>query len=151
MMARITRRRFVKIGTAAALCALCPSSLLRAQPPAAKVIDCGPLTDFKEDGIYEAFVGREFFLIRSEGRLYAASNICTDEVYTLTPAPDRKSLYCRKHKSYFNLDGSVLKGRPKVGLPRFRIGLDARKHVIVDLRESFSQERWNEAGASLAV
>lgn len=103
--------------------------------PAAKAFDAGPLADYGTDGVYDAFRGDGFFLVRRNREIIALSSICTHRGCKVRPQADRSYL-CKCHGSRFDPEGKVLKAPAKRDLPRLKVALDERRHLLVRLPPS---------------
>lgn len=131
---KLTRRQFMLMGTSfLSGCALAgvgndngPKSLTGEEA----IIYAGPSDDFREEGVYDRFRSRGFFLIRHGGRLSALSSICPHRRCTLNVALNG-SFICPCHGSTFDPDGTVTRGpaRRDLSLPPIRI--DSRGGVWV--------------------
>lgn len=146
----LDRRRFLAIGSGCVLGALGATTAEAADKSAA--VDIGKLKDFAEDGISEAFVKHEFFVIRDDGRLFAASTTCPHKGNSLHKDQDDSSrIVCDGHGSTFNASGTVAIGPATSGLVRLGIAVNAEGHVIVNPREEFPQDNWSDAKSYIDV
>jgi cytochrome b6-f complex iron-sulfur subunit len=153
-----TSRRGFLIATATVAAALgLPVLSTLGDPPstapaagAAAPIDAGALGDFSADGVTETFAKTgKFFIIREDGKLYASSSLCTHKRCVLTFQDNE--LYCKCHRSEFDLTGVPTAGPAKRPLERYGVTLDDSKHVLVDKSKKFPQEKWDDAGSFLKV
>ena len=147
-MTQINRRDFLAGATVAlCACASCPAAKGKAS---GEPVDLGPLTDFKDDGINSKWAqSHEFFVVRSKGRIYAPSAICTHKRAALDV--DGNRFECPKHGSLFELTGKPIKAPASRSLPRYGIRVDDRGHLIVDPDQRFDEKRWGDGGASVAA
>lgn len=138
----LNRRQFV-ILTAAAAAGCKPESEQPAAAPSSRPttapsvstgegIDAGPLDGFSEEGIYDAFRDRGFFVIRRDKKLSALSSICTHKGCKVRAQTDR-SFLCKCHGSTFDPDGKVTKGPAKLDLPRLSVAEDGQNHLRVNV------------------
>jgi cytochrome b6-f complex iron-sulfur subunit len=95
-----------------------------------RTVDAGPSGAYAADGLYEGFRNQGFFLVRSGGRLFALSSICTHRVSKLDVQPDH-SFHCPSHGSNFDPNGKVTHGPAVRDLPVFPVHTDERGHVMV--------------------
>jgi cytochrome b6-f complex iron-sulfur subunit len=156
-MKNLTRRDFLM--TAAATAAVISLPVLQsygddatppAKPaaPAGPPVDAGALSSFDKDGIYDKFAkSNKFFIIRQDGKLYAATTVCTHRGAQIVYEKDKGDIFCPKHKSYFSVEGTVTAGPAKSSLPRFAVSLDDNKHVMVDKSKSFKEVEWTDAAS----
>ena len=97
----LSRRRFLAAGSGCILGALG----VAAGAEAAKVptVDIGTLKDFAEDGISEKFTKDDFFVLRHQGKLFAASTTCPHMGNTLRlDSQDATRILCGNHGSTFD-------------------------------------------------
>ncbi len=146
----INRRRFLAVGSGCVLGAL--GGVARASTGGWPPVDIGPLKNFAQDVISENFFQEDFFVIRHEGRLYAASTVCPhmSNVLHLDPQ-DATRIVCSGHGSVFNAEGAVVVGPASSGLVRFGISVNGAGHVIVNRNREFPQEKWTEKDCYLVV
>jgi Rieske Fe-S protein len=151
-MQDMNRREFVAMAaTACAACACGASQSLAAEK--AGPVDAGLASQYSRDGISDKFLkSHHFFLVRSQGKLFAVSGICTHKggALILNPA-DHTRIKCTKHDSVFDVQGQVLHPPARSGLARLGISLDEQKHVVVDAAKKFEQGHWDQAGSYLTV
>lgn len=124
------RRQFIKLTTAASLCAAAGCPHLVAQVGAERVIDAGPVDNYSKDGVYDTYRNLGFFVIRKDGQLTALSSICTHRQVQLKAEPDG-SFYCRRHGSTFDPSGHVTKGPASRDLPRLSTSVNNAGHLLV--------------------
>src|SRR4051794_3372204 len=119
----IDRREFVQItvgaivGCAVCGCASTPGAQegpMRAE--ARTPIDAGAVSQYANDGIYDAHQEKGFFVVRHGADLVAVSSICTHQRCKLKPEPNQTFL-CPCHGSRFDLDGHVTRGPASRNLP----------------------------------
>ena len=109
-----------------------PGEPRRATTGPAGTFDAGPASDFQADGVYEAFRGDGFFLVRRGQQLSALSSVCTHKGCKVR-AQDDRSYLCKCHGSRFDAEGKVQKPPAKRDLPRLKVALDENEHVLVQL------------------
>lgn len=81
--------------------------------------------------------GHKILVTRSGKTVMALSSVCTHNKGNLkAKADDPKIAWCPLHQSEFKLDGSLVKGPAKVGLPVFAIRLSAAGLVEIDPGQS---------------
>ena len=107
------------------------------------------LSAYGQDGTYDQFAKKGFFIIRKDGRIVAQSSVCTHKRGRLTPVRD--GFYCKVHGSAFTFDGKVTRPPAKVDLARYAISLDANKHVMVDTSKRIERGGFGAAGAYVDV
>ena len=107
---------------------------------AGEVFDAGALSDYGTEGVYDAFRGDGFFLVRREREIIALSSVCTHKGCKVRAQADRSYL-CKCHGSRFDQAGKVLKAPAKRDLPRLKVALDERGHVLVRLPPSKPKKR----------
>src|SRR5260370_1523370 len=113
MNKNIKRRHFL-ILTAAVLAG---SKAIQANPANERVVDVGPASNYAKEGVYSAFEGQGFFIVRKGSQLFALSPFCTHKKCKLAAQSDH-SFYCRSHGSSFNPDGKLTAGRAQRDLPQ---------------------------------
>jgi Rieske Fe-S protein len=112
-------------------------------PPNAGPVDAGLLSSYNRDGISDKFAhSNRIFIIRDGGKLFAASATCPHRGALITL--DNGNLHCKRHNSFFSIEGTVTDGPAKSSLPRYAISLDDKKHVIVDKSKSFKESQWDD-------
>jgi Rieske Fe-S protein len=129
---KINRREFLVL--TAGFAAGC-SSMENSGPPAAsrqRTVDTGPAGNFATDGVYAAFRGQGFFIVRRGDRLFALSAICTHRQCNLHVEPDR-SFHCPCHGSTFDPRGHVTHGPARRDLPVFATSVNERGDLLVTL------------------
>ena len=137
------RRRFVILSAAAVAGACCGAGETQSattEPAASsagdaeeKVVDAGPLAEFRTDKVYDDFRDQGVFVIRREKKVFALSSVCTHKRCKVRAQSDG-SFLCRCHKSTFDPDGRVTKGPATRDLPRLPVATDERDHLLVKLR-----------------
>jgi nitrite reductase/ring-hydroxylating ferredoxin subunit len=146
----LDRRRFLSISSGCVLGALGGTTSEAADKAA--TVDIGKLADFSEDGISEAFVKHDFFVIRNEGRLFAVSTTCPHKGNVLHKDPEDSSrIVCEGHGSTFNASGKVAVGPASTGLVRLGISVNGEGHVIVNPTEEFPEDNWTDRQSSIEV
>ncbi len=146
----INRRRFLAVGSGCVLGALGGASGAAADkaPP----VDIGALTKFSEDGISEEFTARDFFVIRYQGRLFAASTTCPHMGAILQRDPqDATRIKCGTHGSVFDGEGLATVGPASGGLTRLGISVNKDGHVLVDANKQFPRDKWADKGCYVEV
>ena len=141
----INRRRFLAVGSGCVLGALGAASGAAAGklPP----VDIGPANKFAQDGISEEFVKDDFFVIRYQGRLFAASTTCPHMGSTLQrDSQDTTRIKCGAHGSVFDAEGVVMVGPASSGLIRLGITVNGEGHTIVNRNQEFPQDKWTDKG-----
>ena len=146
----LSRRQFTVLGLAAASSCVPPSETradaatagaARTVGPdevggrAARVFDAGLLSEYAAHGVYDAFRGDGFFLVRREREIIAISSVCTHKGCKVRPQADR-SFLCKCHGSRFDPNGKVINPPARRDLPRLKVALGANKHVLVRLPET---------------
>lgn len=146
----IKRRRFILTGSGGVLGALRTMSGTAAEK--ALPVDIGAVTKFAEDGISEDFTDRDFFVIRHQGCLFAASTVCPHMENTLSRDPeDPTRITCSGHGSVFDGEGVVMVGPASTGLTRLGITVNKDGHAIVDPNKQFTQDKWTDKGCYIEV
>ncbi|MBM3858424.1 MAG: Rieske (2Fe-2S) protein [Verrucomicrobia bacterium] len=147
---KLNRREFIAVGSGCVLAAVAKA----AEKPQKKLapVDIGPLEKFSKDGILEEFTGDDFFVIRHQNQLFAASTKCPHMGHALRVDPNNsKRIICGSHDAVFDPDGTVVVGPAATGLIRHGISVNEKGNVIVDRNKKFPQDKWTEDGNSLFV
>jgi Rieske Fe-S protein len=137
----LNRRQFV-IATAASACAcaLADEALAQAKKDDAVTIDCGPLGDYPEPGLYDKFLKpNKVLLVREEKRLFAIHGVCTHKACTVRIKDEK--ITCPCHGSTFSNEGVPVKEPAKASLFRYGIKLDGER-IIVDRSKRFGEKEW---------
>ncbi len=143
----LNRRQFLAVGSGCVLGALAVAAADKKKLP---TVDIGKLKDYTEDGISEKFTDDDFFVMRHQGKLFAASTTCPHMGKTLRRDPqDATRILCGAHGSTFDGEGMVQVGPATSGLVRLGISVNAEGHVIVDPNKEFPQDKWTEKGCYL--
>jgi len=145
----LSRRRFLAVGSGCVL-----GALGAAAADAAKVatVDIGKLKDFAEDGISVKFIKDDFFVIRHQGKLFAASTNCPHMGNTLRlDSQDATRILCGTHGSTFDGEGMVQVGPASSGLTRLGITLNAEGHLVVNPAKEFPQDKWTDKGCFVEI
>lgn len=146
----LSRRRFFAVGSGYAIGCLCGARLAAAAET--QTIDIGALNGFSEDGISEEFIKQGFFVIRHEGRLFAASATCPHKGNELRrDAADPGQIVCEGHGSTFDAAGNVAIGPATTGLVRLGIAVNDKGHVIVEPGKEFPQDDWSDKSSYLEI
>lgn len=125
----LTRKRFLYLATA--FCAGCKTmNQTGGSAGTARVVDAGPATAYEKEGVYGAFAGQGFFVVRRGGALAALSSFCTHRHCQLNAEPDR-SYYCDCHGSTFDAAGKVTHGPAMRDLPVLPLAQNEAGHLIV--------------------
>jgi Rieske Fe-S protein len=124
------RRKFITLTTVASLCAATGCPIRAAEGGPEQVIDAGPVGDYAEDGVYDAYRSLGFFVIRRGSELMALSSFCTHRQVQLKAEPDC-SFYCRRHGSTFDPNGHVTKGPASRNLPKLNTSVSSSGHLLV--------------------
>jgi len=95
-----------------------------------RVVDAGPANLYQHDGVYTSFMSSGFFVVRSEGRLFALSSYCTHRQCKLESEPDR-TFYCQCHGSTFDAKGKVTEGPAVKDLPILATATNSAGHLLV--------------------
>lgn len=146
----INRRRFLAVASGCVISAAGSASGATAGglPP----VDIGSLKRFDKDGISEEFIQHDFFVIRYQGHLYAASTTCPHMGNTLyRDSNDDTRILCRGHESVFTAEGLAVVGPASSGLVRLGIAVNAEGHVMVNPNKQFPQDKWDDKGSCLVI
>lgn len=137
----LSRRQFICLTAAVGVgCVISRTQALASSNPAEATtqsvlppgaVDAGPLAEFTDDDVYDAFREQGFFVIRRGEILFALSSICTHKGCKVR-VQDDLSFLCKCHGSRFDKDGHVTKGPAKRDLPRLAVAADEQKHLLVD-------------------
>ncbi len=155
-MPDLNRRQFLM--AAAATAAVISLPVLQTQaadtpaPPSGKPIDVGGIKSYDKDGINDKWAKKNkggFFVVRQDGKLYAATSTCTHRGATITL--DNGEMVCHQHNSHFSVQGTVTAGPAKASLPRYAISVDDNGHVQVDKSKQFAEKDWDDAAASVKI
>jgi nitrite reductase/ring-hydroxylating ferredoxin subunit len=107
---------------------------------------------FTEEGVFDEFIKDDFFVIRYQDKLFAASTTCPHMGGILQRDPqDSKRVSCGIHGSVFDTEGIAIVGPASTGLVRFGISVNKEGHAIVDPNQQFPQDRWTDKGCYLAM
>lgn len=139
----LSRRGFLCLSSGCAFAAA--AAARQAQGAWGDPIPIAPLTDFTKDGISEAFIRHNFFIVRHEGRLYAVTSICPHEqnyLFRSTDNPDE--IACSGHDSVFDSEGKHVSGRARRSLERFGIAVDDKGIVLIDTNKKFGEKQWDD-------
>jgi Rieske Fe-S protein len=63
----------------------------------------------------------------------------------------KDEFYCPAHKSEFSYEGTVTAGPAKSSLPRYKISVDDKGHVIVDCSKEFSESKWDDTDSFVTI
>ena len=156
----LNRRNFLA-AAAAVTCACavgCPFAADAFGADDAAPVDVGTLADFAKDGPYDKFAKKptSLLVIRSEGKLYAPTALCTHKNANLKV--EDGEIVCPKHDSPFDLQG-VPKPMTKDGdetpakkpLVRYAISKNAEGKLIVDKSKSFDKDKWDDPASFIKV
>gem|GEM_PF-2456806 len=142
----INRRRFLAVASGGVLGAAGGAS------GALPTVDIGPLKSFDKDVISEDFIRHDFFVIRYQGRLYAASTTCPHMGGTLYRDPnDDTRILCRSHESVFSAEGLATVGPASGGVVRLGITVNAEGRVIVNPNKQFPCDKWEDKGSYVVI
>ncbi|MCX7826132.1 MAG: Rieske 2Fe-2S domain-containing protein [Verrucomicrobiae bacterium] len=115
-------------------------------------VDIGPLKGFEKDGISEDFIRNDFFVIRYQGRLFAASTTCPHMGGALYRDPnDDRRILCRTHESVFNDEGVATVGPASGGVVRLGISVNKEGRVIVNPNKQFPCDKWDDKGSYVLI
>jgi len=143
----ISRRAFLAIG-----CCGCAAGRLAAATEQPKPVDIGVPSDFSEDGISDKFTPHDFCVVRRDGRLFAMASLCSHMgEFLLRDPSDPDRIKCSAHESMFDGEGRVLVGPATVSLARLGISVNASGKIIVDPAKRFTDDKWEDAGAYIAL
>ena len=146
----INRRQFIALGSGCVLGGLVAVS--NAADGKAKAVNIGALKSFNADGISEQFIEHDFFVMRYQGKLFAASNVCPHMGGTLARDPnDSSRIICRMHESVFNSEGMVMVAPASSGMVRLGISVNAEGQVVVDPSKEFPQDKWEDKASFIEV
>lgn len=147
-----SRREVLTRLTVCGACAavgLCTGDLF-AGGPKGETIDLAPLSEFPTDDVYDTYArSRKLFILRKDGKLHAASALCTHKGALVNKQKDG-SIMCPKHKTIYDNDGISMKGPGKASLPRFAIKIENGR-VIVDTTKVFEERQWDDPAASATI
>ena len=146
----INRRRFLAVGSGCVLGAFGGASIASASKWPA--LDIGSPKKFFQDGIFDEFVKDNVFVIRYQGRLFAASTTCPHMGGILErDSQDASRIKCGLHGSVFDGEGVVMVGPASGGLLRLGLSVNKEGHIIVDRNLEFSQDKWTDKGCYVEV
>ncbi|MBI5397038.1 MAG: Rieske 2Fe-2S domain-containing protein [Verrucomicrobia bacterium] len=146
----INRRRFLAVGSGCVLGAWGGAS--GASTDKSPPVDIGSVKNFAQDGISEEFTQHDFFVIRYQGRLFAASTTCPHMGNLLQRDPlDATRIKCGAHGSIFDAEGVVVVGPASSGLIRLGIVVNAEGHVMVSPSKEFPQDKWTDKACYVEV
>jgi Rieske Fe-S protein len=132
------RRAFIKgaLGAVAAMCAGCASrggvGAAPALLPDGESIDIGTAADYPGDGVYDRFISRRFYILRSGGNITALSNVCPHR-HCPVGYEAGTGFVCPCHGARFDVGGKVISGPATRDLTRFRVTEASNGHLYVHL------------------
>lgn len=89
-------------------------------------------------------------LVRYQGSVHAFSLECPHRGTMVQWQPDRSRFYCPKHKSTFQPEGTLIKGKAERNLDRYAVRVEGG-NVVVDravlIKSSANAAAWTAAGA----
>jgi Rieske Fe-S protein len=103
-----------------------PSTAARKE----RVVNAGPVSNYAPEGVYPAFRGKGFFIVRRGGKLFAISAICTHRKCKLDVESDH-SFYCPCHGSTFDQSGHVTHGPARRDLPALATSVNESGELLV--------------------
>jgi nitrite reductase/ring-hydroxylating ferredoxin subunit len=127
---------------------MCPNAM-SFDGPARRLVEIGTVADFPKDGVYERWADKGFFVVRSNGRLYAESSVCTHKPARLVVR--EKQLVCAKHGSRFSWEGQVVRGPARRALARFKIAMSGSGTITVDVTSVFEEGRWDDPESHIKI
>lgn len=147
---RLNRRQFLAVGSG-----LVGAVAAASAAPAKKTlpsVELGPLKKFAQDAISEDFLDHNFFVIRYQGKLFAASIRCPHQGHELSrDSQDATRITCGSHGSVFDHEGAVVVGPATSGLIRLGISVNPKGNVVVNPNKKFPQDKWEEKGAFVEI
>ena len=147
----VNRRRFLAVGSGCVLGVLGTATVSLATDKL-PLVDIGTLKDFAEDGVSEKFTSHDFFVIRYQDRLFAASTTCPHMGNSLHRDPqDATRIVCGAHGSVFDTEGMVVVGPAASGLIRLGIVVNGAGHIMVNPSKEFPQDKWTDKGCYIEV
>ena len=147
----LSRRSFVCGACGCGLAASAVASVARAAW--GDPIEVGPLSSYMQDEISEKYLENNFFVIRHNDRLYAATSSCPHECNALyVNTQNKEEIVCSGHQTAFDAEGKPQPGgRTQEGLVRFGIAVNDKGIVCVDTNKRFPQDQWGEEGSYVAI
>jgi nitrite reductase/ring-hydroxylating ferredoxin subunit len=146
----INRRRFLAAGSGCVLGAW--GVAVGATSGKRPLIDIGTLKKFPEDGISEEFTKDDFFVMRYQSKLFAASTTCPHMGGILQrDSQDSTRIKCNLHGSVFDAEGIATVGPASTGLIRFGVAVNKEGHVMVDPNKEFPQDKWTDKSCYVEV
>ncbi|MCX6906894.1 MAG: Rieske (2Fe-2S) protein [Verrucomicrobia bacterium] len=146
----MNRRRFLAVGSGCVLGALAGAG--GASTDKLPLVDIGSPKKFSEDGISEEFTKDDFFVIRYQGRLFAASTTCPHMGGILQRDPlDSSRIKCGLHGSVFDGEGLATVGPASSGLVRLGVTVNKEGRVMVNPNQQFPQDKWTDRGCYVEV
>jgi nitrite reductase/ring-hydroxylating ferredoxin subunit len=147
--AALPRRHFLALASGGLACCALPS---RSGAATDRPVDVGRLEDYPRDGISEKFSQYDFFVIRHQGRLFAATALCPHKGNLLLADPRRSDhIICSGHNATFGADGVPQGGIVRRALDRFAISVNAAGRVVVDPSRTFRQPQWTDPASFIVV
>lgn len=148
----ISRRMFLAVGSGCVLGAWGATAADSTATAKLPVVDIGTLKDFAEDGISEKFTAHDFFVIRYQDRLFAASTTCPHMGNILRRDPqDATRIVCGTYGSVFDTEGMVVVGPASSGLVRLGIVVNGAGQIVVDPNKEFSQDQWIDKSCYIEI
>ena len=145
MSNELSRRQIILMSALAAAAFLPIGKALGAGGTVSSAVDAGDLAGYSQDGVFDQFASRGFFIIRKDGKIIAQSSICTHKGFGLTPTAD--GFFCKKHNSAFAADGKVTRPPAKVDLARYAVRKDDRNHLIVETGKRIEHAQFDTSDA----
>lgn len=148
---RYPRRRFIQLASS---CVVCGAAGLPASVHGSTghLIEVGTLTDYPKDGISEKFIQHDVFIVRHEGRLFAATAICPHKSNALfVSQQDPNLILCSGHQSRFSPDGVPTEGPARRPLVRFAISLNDKGRLMVDKSLQFPKPQWGNPASFVPI
>jgi Rieske Fe-S protein len=155
----MNRRQFV-MAAAVGLTVLTATGAAMAEdaPPATrptgeqtKSFDAGAKADITKDGIIDTFAKshHKIDLVRSNGKIYAMSAVCTHKGCAMTVK--EQTLFCKCHRSTFDIAGTPTAGPAKRQLNRYAISTNGDGHLIVDSSKTFDPDHFDDPASFVSV
>ncbi len=100
----------------------------------------GLVQDFPPESVTLIANQKSYVVRATEGYFYAMSAICTHLGCITNWKSDESVIVCPCHGSKFDTQGNVIAGPAPGALPRYSIVLEDKGHLVVDKRNTVSQD-----------
>jgi len=151
-MESISRRDLLvvaAVGACACSLGVCGSEAIADEAGASTTTDCGPISDYAEDGITQKWMRSptKFAVVRQGEKIFATSTICTHRGCIVKVDVTSGGYVCPCHGAKYDVDGNVTHRPARAALERYAVSIDSNNHLIVDKSKAFQPEAWDDAAS----